>query len=97
MRRIAGFALVLLTSCLAKADTVLINFETVPVEATGPSVLGSGPSQTVVVPGVATITGGVILGNETNLPAQSFAPASSSRPDPPGSFLFLAKKFVPHL
>jgi hypothetical protein len=62
-----------LAATAANAGTILINFETVPVETTGPSVFASaGPAQTVVVPGVATFTGGVILGNETLLPADSF-------------------------
>ncbi|MEI9814897.1 MAG: hypothetical protein WDO18_20645 [Acidobacteriota bacterium] len=45
-----------------------------PVIATGPSLFASaGPAQTIVVPNVATFTGGVILGNATAFPAQSFA------------------------
>lgn len=63
----------LLCGGMAFADTILINFETVPPEPTGPSYFADVPAmQTIVVPGVATITGGVILGDETNLPAQSF-------------------------
>jgi hypothetical protein len=59
---------------LAKADPLLINFETVPTGLSGPSTFAAaGPAQTILVPGVATFTGGVILGSETNLPAQSFA------------------------
>jgi hypothetical protein len=54
------------------ADTVLINFETVPPEATGSPFFDSTPMETIVVPGIATFTGGIILGNESNLPAQSF-------------------------
>jgi hypothetical protein len=65
-------ASMVLAATAANAGTILINFETVPVEATGPSVFDSSPSQTVVVPGVATITGGVILGNESNLIPDSF-------------------------
>jgi PEP-CTERM motif-containing protein len=66
-------ALAFLLCLAASAGTIVINFETVPVEATGPSTFAAaGPMQTIVVPSVATITGGVILGNETNLPAQSF-------------------------
>ncbi len=74
MRKLSVFAVIMvLAATAANAGTILINFETVPVEATGPSVFASaGPAQTVVVPGVATITGGVILGNESALPAQSF-------------------------
>ena len=66
---VSGF----LSATAANAATILVNFETVPVEPTGPSTFGAaGPMQTITVPGVATFTGGVILGNETNLPAQSF-------------------------
>jgi hypothetical protein len=66
-------ASMVLAATAANAGTILINFETVPVEATGPSVFASaGPAQTVVVPGVATFTGGVILGNETFLQPDSF-------------------------
>jgi|ERR1700733_4790990 hypothetical protein len=62
-----------LAATAANAGTILINFETVPVEATGPSDFAdAGPAQVVVVPGVATFTGGVILGNESALPADSF-------------------------
>jgi hypothetical protein len=63
----------LLLGGTAFAGIIVINFETTPLEPTGPSTFAAaGPMQTIVVPGVATITGGVILGNETNLPAQSF-------------------------
>jgi hypothetical protein len=59
--------------CLtANAATVFVNFETVPPEPTGPSLFG-GPEQTIIVPGVATFSGGTILGDASNFPAQSFA------------------------
>ena len=74
MRSFKCAASVLLLQATSFGSTLLINFETVPPEPTGPSLFGlAGPMQTIVVPNVATITGGVILGNETNLPAQSFA------------------------
>jgi PEP-CTERM motif len=58
----------------AHAAPFLIDFETVPPEPTGPSFFAAaGPAQTIVVPGVASISGGVILGNASFLPAQSFA------------------------
>lgn len=69
------FASLFLAACstIGNASVILVNFETVPVEATGPSVFTAGQApQTITVPSVATFTGGVILGNETNLPAQSF-------------------------
>jgi hypothetical protein len=64
------------TAGAANAGVGLIDFENVPSEPAGPSLFASaGPMQTIVVPGVATITGGVILGNETLLPAQAFGTA----------------------
>lgn len=58
---------------LANAEAVLINFETVPVEATGPSFFSDCTAATVTVTNVASISGGCILGNATNFPAQDFA------------------------
>jgi len=66
-------AVTILSATAATAGTILINFETVPVIATGPSTFAAaGPMQTITVPNVAVITGGVVLGNESNLPAQAF-------------------------
>jgi hypothetical protein len=75
MRKLSFVAVAILLSALgANAATTLINFETVPPIATGPSMFASaGPMQTIVDPGVATFTGGVVLGNASFLPAQSFA------------------------
>jgi hypothetical protein len=71
LKNVGFITLVLSTSTFA--SSLLVNFETVPPEPTGPSTFAAaGPAQTIVVSGVATFTGGVILGNETNLPAQSF-------------------------
>jgi hypothetical protein len=58
---------------IVNASTLLINFETVPADPTGPDLFATaGIAQTITVPGVAIISGGVILGDETNLPAQAF-------------------------
>jgi len=75
MKKLSFVAVAILLSALgANATTTLINFETVPPLPIGPSLFAAaGPAQTIVVPGVATFTGGVILGNATNLPAQGFA------------------------
>jgi hypothetical protein len=73
MRKLSLVAVAILLSALgANANTILINFETVPSIPTGPSTFG-GPMQTIVVPGVATFTGGTVLGNASSFPAQSFA------------------------
>jgi hypothetical protein len=56
--------------------TAFVDFENNPHIAQGPSLFAdAGNAQTIVVPGVATFTGGVVLGDETNLPALSFATA----------------------
>jgi hypothetical protein len=73
MRKLSFITMAILLSALtANAGTLLINFETVPLIPTGPSTFG-GPMQTIVVPGVATFTGGTVLGNASSFPAQSFA------------------------
>jgi hypothetical protein len=51
----------------AQADTAFLTFDDRPV---GPPIFG-GPAQTITYP-QATFSGGVILGNATNFPAQSF-------------------------
>lgn len=80
MRKLSFVAVAILLSALgANATTILINFETVPTLPTGASTFASaGPMQTIVVPGVATFTGGVVLGNATNLPAQAFTTPPNS-------------------
>jgi hypothetical protein len=80
MRKLSFVAVAILLSALgANAGTILINFETVPVIATGPSLFASaGPMQAITVPGVATFTGGVVLGNAANLPAQAFTTPPNS-------------------
>lgn len=60
------------------AFAAIVNFETVPVIATGPSLyINAGPAQTINVDGVATFSGGVVLGFPTNFPASPF----STRPN----------------
>jgi len=69
MRRLGFCGALILLGCLAaSASTVVVDFETLPALPTGPSFFGqAGPMQTIVVPNVATFSGGVILGNENNL------------------------------
>lgn len=69
MRRLLGCGALVLLGCLAaNASTVVVDFSTVPLLPTGPSYFGqAGPMQTIVVPGIATFTGGVVLGNEHGL------------------------------
>jgi hypothetical protein len=72
----AGVALLVGT---AHAAPILVDFETNPSIAAGPSTyLAAGPTQTINVPGVATFSGGVILGNATNFPAIVFASKPNS-------------------
>jgi hypothetical protein len=76
MKALAG-ALVLtagltLVSTATASTVVVVNFETVPPEPTGPSFFG-GPEQDVTDPGVATFSGGTILGFAANFPAIVFA------------------------
>jgi hypothetical protein len=72
MNRVSFLASIFALCLTANAATVFVNFETVPPEPTGPSLFG-GPEQTIIVPGVATFSGGTILGDASNFPAQSFA------------------------
>ncbi len=59
---------------VAHAAPVLVDFETNPSLPTGPSTyLAAGPMQTISVPGIATFTGGVILGNATFFPAIAYS------------------------
>jgi hypothetical protein len=53
----------------AHADTAFLTFDDFPVGP--PLFVLAGPAQTITYP-QATFSGGVILGNESNLPAQSF-------------------------
>jgi hypothetical protein len=60
-----------LFTAVAHADTAVVNFDSLP---TGPSFFSdAGSAQTIIVPGVATFTGGVILGDASNLPGLGFA------------------------
>ena len=64
----------LATLCAAGAGAVVIDFETTPNLPVGESLFAdAGPTQDIVVPGVATITGGVVLGFPTNFPAVDFS------------------------
>lgn len=74
--RMAAFTSVLLflVSLQEPAFAAIVNFETVPTIATGPSLFrNAGPAQTINVPGVATFSGGVVLGFPTNFPASPFS------------------------
>lgn len=72
-------------------DVAQIDFETSPALSAGPSVFSSaGPAQTIDVPGIATLTGGVVLGNATNFPGIVYATgpntyATAGGSLPPGS------------
>jgi hypothetical protein len=77
MRKLTmGLASVLslvLASRTMALTTAFVDFETNPPIAAGPSEFSAaGPAQSIVVPGVATFTGGLVLGDETFLPALSF-------------------------
>ncbi len=66
-------------SASAASLPTLIDFEKIPPIPTQPSLFSlAGPEQTITVPGVATISGGVVLGNATNFPAESFATAPNA-------------------
>jgi hypothetical protein len=72
----AGLAAILaglMAASTAVAGTIsVVNFETVPALATGPSLFG-GPTQNIIVPGVATFSGGTVLGDAANFPAIVYA------------------------
>jgi PEP-CTERM motif-containing protein len=74
MRKIYSLAAaVCFLGAVAHADTVaVVNFDNLPI---GPSLFASaGPAQTITpIAGVATFSGGVILGDATNLPGLIFA------------------------
>lgn len=64
-------ALAAASGAMASPITV-VDFETVPALAAGPSVFG-GPPETITVPNVATFTGGTVLGDATFFPAIIYA------------------------
>ncbi len=67
-----------LISFQESSHAAIVNFETVPTIATGSSFYATaGPTETINVPGVATFTGGVVLGFPSNFPASPF----STRPN----------------
>ena len=59
----------------ARADTITtIDFENVPFEAAGPTLFtNAGAMQTIDIPGVATVSGGVVLGLSGNLAGNPYA------------------------
>lgn len=81
-------ALLLAAAGTCYASTLVVNFETVPPLPPGPSTFAAaGPAQTITVPDFVTFTGGVVLGDAVNFPAQTFATppnvyATSSFGDP---------------
>jgi len=74
--RIASVLSLVLASRAVALTTAFVDFENNPSIATGPTEFSAaGSAQSIDVPGVATFTGGVVLGDETNLPALSFGTA----------------------
>jgi len=72
MRGVAIGCLAMLSA--AGAGAIVIDFETTPVLPVGASEFAlAGPTQDIVVPGVATVSGGVVLGFPTNFPAVAFS------------------------
>ncbi|NJO37240.1 MAG: hypothetical protein HC871_06000 [Rhizobiales bacterium] len=70
---IGGAIGLLLAAQVNVAQAIIIDFEGVPPLATGPSVFASaGPAQAITVGGI-TLSGGVVLGFPTFLPATPFA------------------------
>lgn len=57
----------------ARATIATVNFESLPVLATGPSIFVAVPSPQTITTPQATFTGGVVLGFATFFPAISFA------------------------
>lgn len=73
-----SLALFLLIAAPARADMITINFETVPALPTGPSAFPAVAPAPLNVPGIATVSGGAVLGNPAFLPAFT---AQGSRPN----------------
>ena len=61
------------TTAQAQAVTALVNFETSPTLAAGPSIYVAVPAAQTIVSVPATFSGGVVLGFATFFPAISFA------------------------
>jgi hypothetical protein len=59
----------------AQATTALVNFETSPALAQGPSIFVAVPAPQTIVTAPATFSGGVVLGLATFFPAIAFASA----------------------
>lgn len=65
--RLSSVALVLVAGGLSSLHAQTVNFDTLPV---GPNnFAAAGVAQVINVPGVITVSGGVVLGNPTFLPA----------------------------
>jgi len=64
---------------VARADTItIIDFETIPSGVSGPMLFSSaGSMQTIAVPGVASITGGVVLSLAASLSGNPYATGSN--------------------
>lgn len=71
------FVVMAVSLAVARADTITtIDFENTPSAGAGPTLFTSaGSAQTVDVPGVASITGGVVLGLATTLEGNPYVTA----------------------
>lgn len=71
MTRVVGLAAVALSLCGVAHAGTLVNFDNLPQ---GPSYFAdAGPMQTITYPGVATFSGGVVLGLASAFPANIYA------------------------
>ena len=67
---LAPLLLALAAPAMARGDSTTIDFETIPNLVTQPSTFAAvGNAQTINVPGIATISGGAVLGDPTGLSA----------------------------
>ncbi len=65
--RFSSLALILVVGGLSSLQAQTVNFDALPV---GPNnFVAAGVAQVITVPGVVTVSGGVVLGNPTFLPA----------------------------
>ena len=70
---LAATATAITATAPAQAATALINFETSPLLAAGPSIYVAVPAAQTIVTAPATFSGGVVLGLATFFPAIAFA------------------------
>jgi hypothetical protein len=63
-----------------RADSITVDFETTPPLPTGPGTFDDIPMQVITVPGVATFSGGVVLGNP------SFIASFTNQGTPPNAY-----------